>query len=239
MRIVRAASAALAAALALMPCAAASTPLLGTIEFRSASLAGLSQWQRVLHRIEAERPLYDACFADPERCSSRAVLAWRAMLQSQSDHAPIDQLQAVNRFFNNWEYKPDAENYGRGDYWATPLEFLRNSGDCEDYAIAKYVTLRRLGFPADRLRLVVVRDTVRQIAHAVLAVYLEDQVHVLDNLTSAVLPQDRVSHYVPYYSTNERSRWAHVTPLEGVASAQPGEVAPANVARRSQRTSSP
>lgn len=238
MRTVRAASAALAAALALMPCAVASTPLLGTIEFRTASLAGLSEWQRVLNRIEAERPVYDACLSDPERCPTRTVLAWQAMLQSQIGRAEIDQLEAVNRFFNNWQYKPDSENYGRGDYWATPLEFLRHSGDCEDYAIAKYVTLRRLEFAADRLRLVVVRDTVRDLAHAVLAVYLEDQVYVLDNLTSAVLPQDRVSHYVPYYSTNESSRWAHVTPLEAVASARPGEVAPGNEARRHGQASS-
>jgi predicted transglutaminase-like cysteine proteinase len=52
----------------------------------------------------------------------------------------------TNRFLNDWRYKPDDQNYGQRDYWATPLEFLRRSGDCEDYAIAKYVTLRELGF---------------------------------------------------------------------------------------------
>ena len=125
------------------------------------------------------------------------------MIRTQIGRPPIDQLQAVNRFLNDWRYKPDDQNYGQRDYWATPLEFLRRSGDCEDYAIAKYVTLRQLGFAPEQLRLVVVQDVVRDLAHAVLAVYLDEQVYILDNLTKAVLPQERIGQYVPYYSINE------------------------------------
>ena len=87
----------------------------------------------------------------------------------------IEQIRAVNLFLNDWQYKSDIQNYGRRDYWATPLEFLRRSGDCEDYAIAKYVSLRQIGFAPEQLRLVV-RDVVRELAHAVLAVYLDDGV---------------------------------------------------------------
>ena len=232
MRIIRAAAAALAVALASTPCAAAPAPLLGTVEFRTASLAGLAEWQRVLRGIEDERPIYGACLRDPGACPTPGARAWQEMIQSQTGQVAMDQLISVNRFLNNWQYKPDSENYGRRDYWATPLEFLRLSGDCEDYAIVKYVTLRQLGYPAERLRLVVVRDTARELAHAVLAVYLDDGVYVMDNLTSAVLPQDRVRHYVPYYSTNEASRWAHVTPLQQMAADRPRQVAPSTEAGR-------
>jgi predicted transglutaminase-like cysteine proteinase len=231
-RTIRAAAAALAVALATMPRAAEAAPLLGTMEFRTASLAGLTEWQRVLRGIEAERPIYKACLYDPDACPTPGARAWQEMIQSQTAHAPMDQLLNVNRFLNNWQYKPDSENYGRRDYWATPLEFLRRSGDCEDYAIVKYVTLRQLGYASERLRLVVVRDTVRDIAHAVLAVYLDDEVYVMDNLNASVLPQDRVSHYVPYYSTNEASRWAHVTPLQQLASEPTRRVAPSTEAGR-------
>lgn len=231
MRIIRATAAAVAVALVLVPCAAAAAPLLGTLEFRTASLAGLAEWRRVLRGIDAERPIYAACLRDPGACPTPGAQAWQAMIQSQTGHAPMDQLLNINRFLNNWQYKADSENYGRRDYWATPLEFLRRSGDCEDYAIAKYITLRQLGYPAERLRLVVVRDTVRDLAHAVLAVYLDDEVYVMDNLTSAVLPQDDVSHYVPYYSTNEASRWAHVTPLQQLAD-RSRQVAPGTEAGR-------
>jgi predicted transglutaminase-like cysteine proteinase len=231
-RIIHAAAAALAVALASTPCAAAPAPQLGTVELRAASLAGLAEWQRVLRGIEAERPVYGACSRDSGACPSPGAQAWQEMIESQAGQVPMDQLISVNRFLNNWQYKPDSDNYGRRDYWATPLEFLRRSGDCEDYAIVKYVTLRQLGYPAERLRLVVVRDTVRELAHAVLAVYLDDGVYVMDNLTSAVLPQDRVRHYVPYYSTNEASRWAHVTPLQQMAAGRSRPVAPSTEAGR-------
>ena len=86
--------------------------------------------------------------------------------------------------------------------------------------------MRQLGFTAEQLRLVVVRDVVRDLAHAVLAVYLDDEVYVLDNLTNAVLPQDRIRHYVPYFSTNETTRWAHVPPADTLVSARSERMTP-------------
>ena len=205
--------------LGMIPTAAAAPPeLFGTIEFRAESLAALPQWQRTLQRIDRERGIYQACSRSATACPSPGVMAWQAMLSGEVGRAPLDQLQAVNRFLNNWRYKADAQNYGQRDYWATPLEFLRQSGDCEDYAIAKYVSLRQLGFRAEHLRMVVVRDIVRDLAHAVLAVYLDDQVYILDNLTRAVLPQEQLTHYVPYYSINETTRWAHVAPADTLVS---------------------
>jgi predicted transglutaminase-like cysteine proteinase len=216
--------AALAALLVMAPSAARAAPgLFGTTEFQARSLAALPKWQRVLSRIEEERPTYDACARSSAACPSRSVMAWQSMIESQKGRPPIDQLRAVNRFLNQWNYQTDDQTFGRRDYWATPLEFLQSSGDCEDYAIVKYVTLRRLGFAREQLRLVVVRDVERDLAHAVLAVYLDGQVYILDNLTSRVLPQEQVTQYVPYYSVNETTRWAHVPPAATMLSerAQP------------------
>ena len=217
----------------MMPTAAAATPpeLFGTVEFRAESLAALPQWQRTLRQIDQERGTYEACSEAAPSCPSRGIMAWQAMLKGQVGRAPIDQLQAVNRFLNDWRYKADAQNYGQRDYWATPLEFLRQSGDCEDYAITKYVSLRQLGFEAERLRLVVVRDVLRDLAHAVLAVYLDDQVFILDNLTRAVLPQEQVTQYVPYYSINETTRWAHVPPADTLVSSAAGRSSPSGGSR--------
>lgn len=219
--------AALAALLALTPTAAAAPPpLFGTAEFRAASLDALPKWQQTLRRIDHEQATYRACARASEACPSRAALAWQALIQANADRPEIEQLRAVNQFLNEWRYRSDEQNYGRRDYWATPLEFLRNSGDCEDYAIAKYVTLRQLGFTPEQLRLVVVRDVVRDLAHAVLAVYLDDEVYILDNLTTAVLPQERIGQYVPYYSVNETTRWAHVAPVETLVSARSERMTP-------------
>jgi predicted transglutaminase-like cysteine proteinase len=89
------------------------------------------------------------------------------------------------------------------------------------------VTLREIGFPAEQLRLVVVQDVERDLAHAVLAVYEGDQVYILDNLTKAVVPQERLPQYVPYYSINENTRWAHVKPVEHLAGTESSGPKPA------------
>ena len=135
--------------LGTMPAAAAAAPpLFGTVEFRAESLAALPQWQRALRQIDAERAHLSrpAADADGELPLARRRWPGRPCSRPRSAAPPFDQLQAVNRFLNDWRYQADQQNYGRRDYWATPLEFLRRSGDCEDYAIIKYVSLRQLGF---------------------------------------------------------------------------------------------
>lgn len=231
MKIALKALALIGAWLATAPSVSAQPVLLGTTEFRTASLAALPQWQRVLQRIETERSTYRACAAAEANCPSRGAAAWQAMIRDQRGRPPLRQLDAVNRFLNGWRYKEDAVNYGRRDYWASPLEFLQRSGDCEDYAIIKYVTLRQLGFAAEQLRLVVVHDAVRDLAHAVLAVYLDDQVYILDNLTRTVAPQEEVTQYVPYYSVNETTRWAHVMPARTLVSSSESSRAPTAASR--------
>ena len=168
-----------------------------------------------------------ACGRDKAGCPNRATMAWLALLRGLEPEARLRQVRAINSFVNRWQYKADDENYGKRDYWATPLEFFRRSGDCEDYAIAKYQSLRLLGLPPEALRLVVVQDTVRDLPHAVLAVYLADEVYILDNLTDAVLPQRRVTNYVPYYSVNEVTRWAHTPRDAVVVTSSVADLAPA------------
>lgn len=219
--------------LGTMPAAAAAAPqLFGTVEFRAESLAALPQWQRALTQIEAERASYRSCWRTDPSCPSRGALAWQAMLKAQVGRPQFHQIQAVNRFLNDWQYRSDLQNYGRRDYWASPLEFLLRSGDCEDYAIIKYVSLRQLGFGADQLRMVVLNDVSRGLAHAVLAVYLDQQVYILDNLSRAVLPQEQVTQYVPYYSINETMRWAHVAPAEPLVATAPARLPSVPAAQR-------
>ena len=191
------------------PAIAGPAHLLNTIEYRTNSLDALPEWQRTLSKIEDEWKSYHDCAANERNCGSRAIKAWQAMIKQQRGARQIDQLHRVNRFINQWHYRADAQNYGRSDYWASPTEFFRRSGDCEDYAIAKYVTLRQLGFGADQLRLVVVKDMRRNLAHAVLAAYVDNEIYILDNLNNRVRPQSTVLEYSPYYSVNENARWAH------------------------------
>lgn len=203
-----------AAVMILLPpaWADAATPvaLFKTAEIRADSHTGLKQWQAVLERIRDEREAYAACRNDAAACPSPGARLWQRQLIELKDFPLDEQIVRVNRFVNKWRYRPDMQLHGRSDYWASPLEFFSQSGDCEDYAIAKYVSLRLLGVPDDRMRVAVVHDQIRNLAHAVLVVYTGDTAVVLDNLTNAVLRHDRVVNYTPYYSVNAETRWAHV-----------------------------
>jgi predicted transglutaminase-like cysteine proteinase len=128
--------------------------------------------------------------------------------------APLAQLQAVNARVNRVPTRDDRDTYGVDDHWATPREFFRNGGDCEDYAIAKYAVLERLGWTRSRLWIVVLRETVISPIHAVLMVQHEGRLWTLDNLGDRVFEHGRVDYYRPAYSLNRFGIWSH-----GVASA--------------------
>ncbi len=125
------------------------------------------------------------------------VPEWRKFLDSLTDKSRLEQIQAVNTYMNRRSYIEDLPNYGVPDYWATPREFLTKDGDCEDYAIAKFMSLRQLGFGADELRVVVLQDMNLNAAHAVLIVYHEGKALLLDNQIRQVVDSALVRHYRP------------------------------------------
>lgn len=185
--------------------------LFGSIEFRSSTLAAIPQWTSVLSRIEAEKELLAACGADAARCQTPRAVEWRHIVESLRGRPLLNQLEVLNRGVNALvPYVTDDVVYGLSDYWATPGEFLRNAGDCEDYAIVKFVSLLEVGVPNDTMRIVVVMDVVRNLAHAVLAVKIDNRSYILDSLIDAVVEDRFFTQYVPQYSVNLDSRWAHV-----------------------------
>lgn len=178
--------------------------LFGTVEFKG-SLKTLTQWQNAM-KEHADNPLF------VPGATLNSSTTWDSLKASLTKLPPLEQIKAVNSFWNKWPYRQDKDVYGAEDYWAAPHIFRKKSGDCEDYCIAKYFTLRELGFSADQLRIVIVIEKIRNIAHAVLAVYINDDAYILDNLTSSVLSHTKSRNYEPQYSVNEHYRWAHVRP---------------------------
>ena len=184
--------------------------LFGSTEFESGSLTALPQWKRVLGRVRKERQAFEACATDAAECHTSAQRSWRDIIVKASKLDRRNQLKAVNRFFNRWPYKLDGELYGVSEYWASPGEFLTRSGDCEEYAIAKFFALRQLGFDNDSMRIVILWDQIRAIGHAVLVVYEAEERFVLDSLSNLIVPHSRYGHYIPQYSMNETTRWSHI-----------------------------
>lgn len=123
---------------------------------------------------------------------------------------PIEVMaERVNSMMNSVRYIEDSANYGKSDYWATPVEFMARGGDCEDFAIAKYTALRALGVPEDRLRIAIVHDKKKDIPHAVLIVYTGNGALMLDNQNESVLNAATYTRYRPIFSINRQAWWLH------------------------------
>lgn len=180
--------------------------------FQTAAFRGnfdaLPKWKRVLSKVKNEVRVLNSC-QPPSSCPP-GTTSWQRIIKQARGREPAEQLKMVNSFFNKWPYRLDQDVYGVSDWWATPQEFLKLSGDCEDYAITKYFALRELGFSQEDLRIVVLKDRIRGIGHAVLVVFLHGDAFVLDNITDAIFGHGKYRHYVPQYSLNEEYRWSHI-----------------------------
>ncbi|MEF2145154.1 MAG: transglutaminase-like cysteine peptidase [Desulfovibrionaceae bacterium] len=182
--------------------------LFGTVEFK-APIKALPKWLGVRNKVSSNPGLMPLASLSAQQ-KKTAAAEFRRIKAEAKTQDPLKTITQVNLLFNKFPYRLDKEVYGVSDYWATPSEFIRKSGDCEDYSITKYYALKEMGFPIDDMRIVVLIDRIRGIAHAVLAVYINDTAYILDNLTNMVYPHTKFKHYVPQYSVNEKYRWAHV-----------------------------
>lgn len=156
------------------------------------------------------------------------IMRWQALLEDIASEPEREQLLQVNDFFHrNVRYQLDEQLYGVEDYWATPLETLGHGlGDCEDWAIAKYVSLRRLGIPDEKLRLIYVRAQIGgprspiSQAHMVLGYYETPNAEplILDSLLSNVLPSSERTDLSPVFSFNADGLWMGQGPAAAAGS---------------------
>lgn len=123
----------------------------------------------------------------------------------------MTKIGMVNDFINQHVmFVDDINIWGKEDYWATPLEtFGKGAGDCEDFSIAKYTLLKKLGIAQDKLRMTYVRARMSSgalRAHMVLAYYASPNSDplILDNLNFEILPASRRGDLFPVFSFNEQ-----------------------------------
>jgi len=101
-----------------------------------------------------------------------------------NDYNTITKIQyEVNRVW----YVSDMDNYGVENYIATPEEFYKNGGDCEDYVIAKHQRLRDAGFDDERI------SYIWALYGEQMHVMLKVDDYVLDSQTRLVRDMDYVN----------------------------------------------
>ncbi len=189
--------------------------LFGANEKRSGNLKAFTKWLGMFDRFEEEMKDIKA---------RRIIKAMKIELSEYLSDSIYEMAKDVDAMMNKKEYIIDQKNWGQSDYWSTPVEFMKYGGDCEDFAIAKYVALRAMGVPESRMRVAIVQDLKKKMPHAILIVYTEKGPYVLDNQSKIMHSASAVGHYKPIYSINRQAWWLHTTPEDAsntiVASAQ-------------------
>ncbi|MCB2425718.1 transglutaminase-like cysteine peptidase [Methylophaga pinxianii] len=185
------------------------TMLAWWLAFSVPLLAELLISEALLQRIEKE---YDSD-------ARQRVESWQQLMQESQALSEVEKLALVNDFFNNnVMFVDDILLWNKDDYWATPIEMLSiGAGDCEDYSIAKYFTLKQLGVNEDKLRITYVKAINLDQAHMVLT-YFENKRAiplVLDNLINEIKPANRRQDLIPVYSFNGTGLWLAKSRGEG------------------------
>lgn len=138
------------------------------------------------------------------------IADWQRMIVSSDSLDEMQKLRETNAFFNRIRFVSDIDHWNREDYWATPVQMLASGGgDCEDFSIAKYFTLRQMGVPAERMRLTYVKALELDQAHMVLTYYSTPDADplVLDNLVNDIRTSSSRSDLQPVYSFNGNGLW--------------------------------
>ncbi|MEH6526287.1 MAG: transglutaminase-like cysteine peptidase [Sneathiella sp.] len=189
---------------------ATNAEAVGLFDYRATPYEGLKPFPKWRHVLESYKDEPGDCQSGKyNRCAHQK---WLALIEDWRELSKEEQLNRVNRHMNLFRYILDPVNWGVRDYWETPKEFFARFGDCEDYAIVKYFTLRALGWSADDMKIVVLQDMNLGIAHAILVVEFNGENLVLDNQIGQVINANRIKHYRPIYSVNEIGWWRHKEP---------------------------
>ena len=148
-----------------------------------------------------------------QKCGKEArkrLVAWEELLSKDID-SDMKKLKRVNDFFNKMIFfVNDIELYAVKDYWATPVEFLcHGAGDCEDYAVAKFFSLKTLGVEEGKLRMAYVKSLTYNEMHMVMAYYSTPSAEplILCNQIDEIKPASERKDLVPIFTFNVTGLW--------------------------------
>ncbi len=159
---------------------------------------------------------------------------WQHLVSTAKPLVEETKLKRINDFFNqNVAFDDDLSIWQQSDYWATPLETIgKGRADCEDFAIAKYYSLRLAGIADNKMRLIYVKAKLKvptgviQQAHMVLAYYATPgaEPQVLDNLDTTIRPASKRPDLQPVFSFNSQGIFAGVSGKEAASAGGTGRL---------------
>ena len=187
------------------PSATTAEPF-GLSTFRAPEGQLWAKWRKVEADIRAEAAELGRCRTEGTQCTL-ATYRFVAVIKAAEAAQGRARLEIVNRRVNEAiRYTSDIAQWATADVWSAPLDvdhkgsFDTGRGDCEDYAIAKYVALREAGVPASDLRVLLVRDKVVNMGHAVLAAREDGRWLIMDNRFDKMLAEVDADFLAPLFA---------------------------------------
>jgi predicted transglutaminase-like cysteine proteinase len=161
----------------------------------------LTKWNRVKADMRAESEVFARCRANMDSCPV-AAKNFLAIVDQGRALTGRARIGVINRAINMAiEPMSDMAQWGVPDKWSAPLEtFTTHKGDCEDYAIAKYVALIEAGIAADDVKLMIVHNTAAHEDHAVTAARLDGAWIILDNRWLKLVEDKAMPEAVPLFA---------------------------------------
>lgn len=160
-----------------------------------------------LHVNAGEFKLSPSYLSKQSTPKAKAILKdYEAFINIISQKPLHVKLEAVNQYLNGINPRYDDPTKANVDIWSTRGEFLSGAGgDCEDYTIAKYYTLKDLGIAPSKMCLLAVKEKYIGGDHMVLSVWLDDTKEpiVLDNLSFRILPLSKRTDLKADFCLNE------------------------------------
>jgi len=187
----------------------------------------LDKWTGIERKLEDDMVQLALCDGDRERCASPAALRLLAIVDAARAKEGRARFGELNRAIN-FAIRPmsDLAQHGQIDVWSSPLEtFASGAGDCEDYAIAKYVALRMAGIQAEDIRLVVMRDLMHGEDHALIFARLDGHWLSLDNRRLLMVEDVDIRNHKPLFVLDDRGVMRYDEPAATAALTTPVNVA--------------
>jgi len=178
-------------------------------ETKSTNLKPFKKWNQALARFSKEKAEKVDGDCKSSKLNKCHYDGWMKYLEKQKGKDKLTLIKEINTRMNKAKYITDNNNWGEKDFWATPGEFMAKFGDCEDYAIIKYMSLRLLGFKEDEVRVVAVKDLNLKVGHAILVAFVDGKTYVLDNQIKQVVEAKTIRHYEPVFSISSKTWWRH------------------------------
>jgi predicted transglutaminase-like cysteine proteinase len=212
----------------------------GLVTFRAPDELFWAQWRKLFTELETEARVLSQCQVDMKQCASPAARKYLALIEGSRKLPSRAKIDRINRSINAAiSYTTDLDQYGVLDLWSAPLVTLSTGrGDCEDYAIAKYIALHEAGILFDDLRILLVYDRIARGHHAVVGVRENGRWLMLDNRHEILMEQKDTWNFSPLYALDQQGVRLFAAPFLNRPStlAMTAGVDPANLIVRDERT---